>query len=393
MRICCLSPQIPSGAYGRRGYSIFSHLAAEGHALTLHCIEDPGPVVQAAADLRAMEIDVRPVSLPRPLRWGNCLAGWFGSTPLRILHCRSGALQNQFLTDLRTGSYDLLFVDRFRMAPYAAAAREFFAGPVIVDLPDALSLYYKRAVQNPRNRFKAMVDRRENRTIPLYERELLSRDFTSVVCSEVDRDHLTHMVDSAHIEVIPHMVDTQEFHPRKRSDEKTCLTFTGTLYYLPNIDGLLWFREEVLPLLSGVEVETTVVGFGATSELNEIQEDKRFIFTGYVEKMAECLYENDIYLCPIRIAAGVRNKLLEAFAAGMATVSTTMGYEGIPCIPNEHLLVADTAQDFAAAVRYLLQNPSEKARLGRNARELVQHRYSAEAFGRGINRLLQDHFA
>ncbi len=388
MRICCLSPQIPSGAYGRRGYSFLFHLASEGHKITLHCIQDPGPVTHAEEDLRALGIEVRPVSVPRPVRWGNCLMGWFGSTPLRILHCRSQNLLEQFLNDLRTGGYDHLHVDRFRMAPYAMKAREFFQGPVTIDLPDALSLYYERAVQNPRNRFKAIVDQRESKTIPLYERELLTRDFCCVVCSEVDRDHLLHMAGSGHIEVIPHTVDTGEFHPRRRGDKETRLTFTGTLYYLPNIDGLLWFRDEVMPYLSGLKIETTVIGFGATSELSEIKEDKRFQFTGYVKNMAEFLFVDDIYLCPIRIAAGVRNKLLEAFAAGMATVSTTMGYEGIPCKPNEHLLVADNAKDFAEAVQYLIQNPEEKARLGRNARDLVLQRYSTAAFGRGINRLL-----
>jgi len=335
-----------------------------------------------------MGIDVRPVAIARPLRWANCLKGWFGNTPLRILHCQSGALLSQFLNDLRHGGYDRLHIDRFRMAPYAIQARDFFDGPVMIDLPDALSLYYERAVQNPRNRFKAIVDRRESKTIPLYEKELLGRDFACVVCSEVDREHLLRTVNTARIEVIPHMVDTVEFSPRRRGDGETHLTFTGTLYYLPNIDGLLWFHDEVMPYLKEVPVRTTVVGFGATSELDRIKENKSFLFTGYVKNMAEFLFEEDIYLCPIRIAAGVRNKLLEAFSAGMATISTTMGYEGIPCQPGEHLLVADTAQEFANAIRHLLRNPDEKARLGRNARELVQKRYSPEAFGRNVDDLL-----
>ena len=336
-----------------------------------------------------MGIDVRSVGIPRALRWGNCLLGWFGPTPLRILHCRSGALLSQFLNDLRTGGYDWLHVDRFRMAPYAINARAFFQSPITIDLPDALSLYYERAVQNPRNRFKAIVDRRESKTIPLYEKELLGRDFTCVVCSEVDREHLLQTMDTARIEVIPHRVDTGEFSPRRRGDGETHLTFTGTLYYLPNIDGLLWFHDEVMPYLKAVPVRTTVVGFGATSELDRIKEDRSFLFTGYVKNMAESLFEEDIYLCPIRIAAGVRNKLLEAFSAGMATVSTSMGYEGIPCKPGEHLLVADTARDFADAVRYLVHNPEEKARLGRNARVLVEEKYSAEAFGMNLDTLFR----
>lgn len=380
MRICFLSPQIPSGAYGRRGWSFLSALAAQGHEITLCCIADPGPVEDAARRIESLGIPIHAVSISRLKRWGHCLTGWFGKTPLRILHCRSGALREVFLSELRDGRYDLLHVDRFRMAPYAMAAREFFCGPVVVDYPDALSLYYQRAVKNPRHFFKAFIDRRENRVIPLYEQVLLNHDFIHLVCSEVDRAVLRSLNPQAHIEVITHRVDTAEFQPRSRKDLAARGVFTGTLYYLPNIDGLLWLREKVLPLISDRKMMIDVVGFGATSELDPVKADPRFHMTGYVERMSDHLFQEDIYLCPIHIAAGVRNKLLEAFAAGMATVSTWMGYEGIDCEPGTHLLVAESPDEFADAIRFLLDHPDERRRIGNAARQLVCERYSPEAF-------------
>ena len=74
----------------------------------------------------------------------------------------------------------------------------------------------------------------------------------------------------------------------------------------------------------------------------------------------------------------------------MATVSTTLGCEGIPCRPGEHLLVADTEAEFAEAVRFLLEEPAERQRLGANAREFVVERYSVEATGRQLENLYED---
>jgi glycosyltransferase involved in cell wall biosynthesis len=74
----------------------------------------------------------------------------------------------------------------------------------------------------------------------------------------------------------------------------------------------------------------------------------------------------------------------------MATVSTRLGYEGIDCIPGEHLLAADSAEDFASTVRYLLEHPEERERLGRNARALVERDFSPQAFGDRIEAIYRD---
>lgn len=386
MKICFLSPLVPSVAYGHRPHSFLRYLRNRGHEVTLHCIDDSGPVPGAAEALREMGIEVRPHSIPKPARWGNCLVGYPGMIPLRVLHCQSSILEKFFIEDLMGGGYDLAHIDRFRLAPYADTARRRFGGPVFLDYPDALSLYYQRAVENPRHFFKSIVDRREHRVMPAYERTVLGYGLHNIVCSEVDREQLQLADPKANIDVISNMVDVDEFSPRERPDGAVRLTFTGTLYYLPNIDGLLWLKEQIVPLLPE-SLKVDVLGFGATSELDPVKADRRFQFHGYVENMADHLYRDDVFLCPLRVGAGLRFKLLEAFSAGMATVSTTLGYEGIPCEPGTHLLVADTEKDFAEAILRLSEDPDLRRTIGANAREFVKDRYSLEATGAALETL------
>ncbi len=381
MRICFVSPLVPSVAYGHRPYSFLTELSRLGHEVTLVCLNDPGPVPDAASKLETLGIEVRSHTLSRPKRWANCLFGLFSSTPLRVLHCKSRSFERYLRQLLEQQEFDVLHFDRFRLASYGMKIMTEFQGPVVIDFPDSLSLYYRRAVDNPRHFLKKWIDRRENRVTPDFEKRVLQSGMTTIVCSELDRDCLFDHSPDACIEVIPNMVDIDEFTPRSKESEEVMGVFTGTLYYLPNIDGLLWLKDEVLPLLDGIDFPTQVIGYGATSELESLENDSRIDMVGYVENMADHLYLEDIYLCPLRVGAGIRFKLLEAFSAGMATISTTLGYEGIPCTPGEHLLVADTPADFASAILYLVDHPEEKKRLGENAREFVRERYSVEATG------------
>ncbi|MCA9446107.1 MAG: hypothetical protein KC931_03255, partial [Candidatus Omnitrophica bacterium] len=172
MRICFLSPLIPSVAYGHRPYSFITELSALGHEITLHCLDDSGPAVGAKSHLESIGVEVRPVGIARTKRWSNCLLGLPSRTPLRVLHCQSGKLLDRLIQDVRENDYDVVHVDRFRLAPYGMKIREDFKGPVVIDFPDALSLYYERAVKNPRHFLKKWIDLREHRVTPGYERKV-----------------------------------------------------------------------------------------------------------------------------------------------------------------------------------------------------------------------------
>jgi glycosyltransferase involved in cell wall biosynthesis len=83
-----------------------------------------------------------------------------------------------------------------------------------------------------------------------------------------------------------------------------------------------------------------------------------------------------VYVVPLRIGGGTRLKIFEALAMGKAVVSTRVGAEGLPIVPGEHFLQADSPADFAQAVVTLLKDPDRRHALGRAGRRLVEERYS-----------------
>jgi glycosyltransferase involved in cell wall biosynthesis len=93
---------------------------------------------------------------------------------------------------------------------------------------------------------------------------------------------------------------------------------------------------------------------------------------------------------PLRQGGGTRLKVLEALALGTPVVSTTKGVEGLDLEDGRHVLVADTAADFAAATGWLLDEPGLRARLATAGRQVVRERYDWQTIGRSLNDLVSE---
>jgi glycosyltransferase involved in cell wall biosynthesis len=109
------------------------------------------------------------------------------------------------------------------------------------------------------------------------------------------------------------------------------------------------------------------------------------VVTGYVQDLDPILTQAAVVVVPLHSGSGMRVKILEAFSRGIPVVSTTIGVEGIDARDGDHLLVADGAADFAAAVVRLLSNPAESAQLARAGRALVEARYDWRTALRGLD--------
>jgi glycosyltransferase involved in cell wall biosynthesis len=172
--------------------------------------------------------------------------------------------------------------------------------------------------------------------------------------------------DASRITVIPNCIDVTEYQLLPGEEGMVYdLVFTGKMDYRPNVDGVLWFAEEIWPLILRERPQTTwaIVGQKPHARLEPIGRLEGVTVTGRVERVQPYLAGAQVCLMPFRVGSGTRLKLLEAMAAGKAVVSTTAGAEGFPVQPGRELVVADSAAEFAAAVLRLLANQAERERL------------------------------
>jgi glycosyltransferase involved in cell wall biosynthesis len=193
------------------------------------------------------------------------------------------------------------------------------------------------------------------------------------------------------VAVVPNAVDLDYFTPSGDDIVPGSILFTGLLSYRPNLDAILFFLDEVLPLVRArcPEAVLTVVGHGEHRDLERIRRPG-VVVTGRVPDVRPYLDAAAVVAVPLRMGGGTRLKVVEAMAMGKAIVSTSLGCEGINVRDGEHLVVADTPAVLAEAIAALLLDGTRGAELGRRARQLAEEQYSWNVAGAALEQLFSD---
>jgi len=170
-------------------------------------------------------------------------------------------------------------------------------------------------------------------------------------------------------------IDTTRYRYQPEGRERETLLFLGSFRHIPNREALTWFLQQVWPSLVAARpsVKLVIIGSDAPPR-HSLPEVGQIEMIGFVDDVREALERYAVFICPILTGSGVRVKLLEAYAAGIPVVSTTVGAEGLAEGDGETCLLADEPQAFVAKVLQLLEDPSGAAALAGRARaEVVEH--------------------
>jgi glycosyltransferase involved in cell wall biosynthesis len=175
-----------------------------------------------------------------------------------------------------------------------------------------------------------------------------------------------------------------ERRPRPR------ILFLGSLCYHPNIDGLNWFCREVWPQLLTQAPDAWLDVVGRYDERTAALADLPHVTRhGFVPDLAPILARSALSIAPLRIVTGTRIKILESWANGLPVVSTTAGAEGLDARHGQNVLLAESAEDFAAACVELLSNPDLGRRLAFDAFIQGQRTYDWRAITAVVDRVVQ----
>lgn len=283
------------------------------------------------------------------------------------------------------GRFDVAHADQLNMAQYAlrVPARR------VLDAHNALWTLYRRLAGTMSPGPRRWLLEREWRLLRAYEGRMV-RAFDAVLAvTAEDAVALRHAAGvTRDITVIPIAMDTDEVAPAERRADADHILHVGTMYWPPNIDGIRWFIEEVLPHVHARRPETIVdvVGARPPEWLIELAaRDPRICVPGYVPDLTPYLETAGAFVVPLRAGGGMRVKILNAMAQGIPMVSTTLGAEGIRVVHGRHILLADTPEAFAAATLRLLTDHRLGASLAASARALVEGAYDARSAARCVS--------
>ncbi len=256
----------------------------------------------------------------------------------------------------------------------------------VLDTHNLLFELYEKSARFESSSGRRVLQRLEARRLLAYERDTFAQMDRVLVCSGREAEALAEWGLGDRSQVVPNGVDCEYFAPPDRgyAANPPVLVFTGAMSYGPNADAALHFIANTLPLLRPrvPGVRFVVVGKSPTEALVEAaRRNPDVTVTGTVPDVREYVHGARIFVVPLRMGAGTRLKVLEAFALGIPAVSTPVGAEGIDYEETRHLLIAETPAGMADAVCRLLEDAELARRMSRESRELALSRYDWNAVG------------
>lgn len=395
MKILFLTPQLPyppRQGTTIRNEAIIRHVA-QRHTVDLLTFLAPGqdpdqhsPFAKACRRL---------AWLPQPVRSlrQRTLDTLRSPLPDMALRLELPAMHKLVQEWLRDG-YDIVQIEGIEMAQYGFHALTPSAGShqrplLIFDDHNCEYLLQQRNaftdLRHPKRWVAAGYSLIQWQKLRHYERQICQRAHAVLAVSAIDQQALERLAPGAKITVIANGIDAAQ--PAASSQQPAVpptLLFTGKMDYRPNIDAVLWFADEVLPLIlqQAPSVRFQIVGMNPHARLDRLRQQPAIELTGAVASIVPYMQAATIYVVPLRVGGGTRFKVLDAMAHGKALVSTTLGVEGLGVHNEVELLLADTPASFAAAVLRLLTDAQQGAPLGRqlgaNASHFVKQEYSWE---------------
>jgi GT2 family glycosyltransferase/glycosyltransferase involved in cell wall biosynthesis len=256
--------------------------------------------------------------------------------------------------------------------------------------PQALVLFHVADLHYLRARRQATLDGSDDglrAAEELKERELdlVRASDCTITHSTYEAEILAEEVPEAEVNIWPLMFEF--FGTRTRFDQRRDICFLGGYRHPPNVDAVQYFVREVLPLIHAQrpDIRFIVAGANPSAEILALASES-VIVTGMVDNLADVFDDVRVFVCPLRVGAGAKGKVMSALSYGLPIVSTPVGVEGAGLVPGEHVLTAETPADFAATVLRLYGDEALWNALSTAGQALIKDEFS---LGMGARQLEQ----
>lgn len=381
----------PRSGGALRIYNLLRGVALQ-HRVT-HLVFTPDMAAWRAMQPLAAYARLLPVQGVPPRSTAHRLWTLATSTQPDLAHRNAAAHYTAALRQLvQHTPYDAVLIESLEMAQYGLWLRRHLpptqCPTLILDTFNAEYVLQRRAAATdarqlrPTTLAKAGYSLLQWQRLAAHERRALHQFDHIIAVSHEDRAALQRLAphNSTPISIVPNGVDTGYFQPTAMPPTAAppTLVFTGTLDYRPNIDGIVWFVQHVLPRIRQQQpaVRLLIVGRSPSATVQALHDGQQIVVQRDVPDVRPAMAAATVYIVPLRVGGGIRLKVLEALAMQAAVVSTPLGVEGIPQLEDgQHALLAADAPAFAAAVLRLLHEPATRHQLGAAGRSMVQQHY------------------
>ncbi|QDU83709.1 GDP-mannose-dependent alpha-(1-2)-phosphatidylinositol mannosyltransferase [Planctomycetes bacterium Pla163] len=388
MRILYLAQRVPYPPDRGDKISSWHHIErlARDHQVTVAAFAHDQADREAAAELNGRGIETHTVDLgSATLRQLRSLVWLPTPRPLTLSFYGSRALQK--VVDRLAAKNDVGMAFSSSMGKFLMPHSDLARVIVFAELDSDKWRQYAEFQSWP----KSWIYAREHRTLFRFESALARMADHNVLVTSLEERIFNQLIPGAPSVVVRNGVDLEHYQP-DGTPEPGHLVFVGVMDYYPNVQGCVWFVENVLPRLRErhPNVHLSIVGARPNATVLALGSHPGVEVTGRVDDPRDWLRRAQVSVAPLHIARGIQNKVLEAMAMGLPVVATTNATQGVGGRDGDHYLVVDDVDGQVAAISGLLEDPERAVELGRAGRTFVERTCDWERTLKPLDTIIQD---
>jgi sugar transferase (PEP-CTERM/EpsH1 system associated) len=330
----------------------------------------------------------------KPIR---LLSGALKNKALSVSNFYSTKLQSQIDAQLQSQTIDVVFCSASSVAEYV------FQSKVLANLdsPPKLIMDFMDVDSDKWTQYEksnpwplSIVYGRESKLITKFEASIVKKFDHCLLITQTEVDLFERLHGSvANLTAVENGLDTSVFYPpdQPRTNKIPYFLFAGVMDYAPNIDAVMWFIDLVWPAVKNKwpNAKFCIAGMNPTEKIKKLQSKEGIEVTGFVDDIKPYFDKANIFIAPFRIARGVQNKVLQAFASGLPVIASSMGAEGIRYNVEQDILLADTPEQFLTKIEQLTINEKYYADIISNALKNINNNYSWDSILQPLETLLK----
>lgn len=383
MRVLQFAPRAPwpldTGAK-LRNYHLARVLALQAE-VSLLAFSEPG---QDPTELTPAYDKVVTVPRDQGYSLGKLLRGAVGNTPLPLLNYTSEEMKQALARILNEKEFDIIQIESIHLMNYLPVIRAARSRSLVIcDWHNVESDLMRQYAESQSNIARKTYARRTARLMSESEVRALREFDAHLVVSEHDASRLRTMNSGSRIQVIENGVDVDYYHDDDQTKIRKRIVFVGSMDYHANIQAAISFATNVWPMVheKHSEMTLTIVGRDPSTSVRELATMAGVEVTGSVEDVRPYYREAVIAVVPLKVGGGSRLKILEAMAAGVPVLSTTLGVEGLYVHNGENILLSDSNEGLAGAIMSLMSDSDLRTQIISGGRKLVADRYDWSRLG------------
>ena len=368
-------------------------LLKNGHKVTVLAITTPKhPVIFENITTEYIEnTNFQTVFIDTSIRLRDAFFNLFTKKSYNIERFISVNFTKQLQKNLTSKNFDIVIIESLFVAPYIPTIKLLSNAKIVLRAHNVEHKIWERISENTKNPIKKRYINLLAKRLKKYEIEVFKTIDGIAAMTKVDETDFKKLGFKKGIKAIP----TGYIKNTKPTDvqlvEENSIFHIASMDWLPNTEGVDWFLNNVWPIISSSQYNPNL--YLAGREMPDSYYNLNIPnvnVVGKVKSAKEFYLSKKIMIVPILSGSGMRIKIIEGMALGKIIISTTIGAEGINCTSGEHLLIADTAKDFANAICKCLDDSDFCDKIGKNAQNLIASEYSNDQISREMISFFED---